>query len=80
MNKEELRIRLNNEKIPVDRYSLEGGLPYDKICLSKSNDIWEVYYSERGEKFKLKVFDNEESACDYFYSWLIEELRFDGLI
>lgn len=80
MNKEELRKRLIEERIPQDTYSLDGGFPYDKYCLLQNNGIWEVYYSERGSKFKLKTFTSEENACEYFYNWLIDRLKFDGII
>lgn len=80
MDNQMLRKRLIAENIPQDTYSLDGGLPYDKFCLSKTDGIWEVYYSERGEKFKLKTFTIEEDACEYFYKWLIDRLKFDGII
>ena len=80
MDKKELSNKLLLEKIPQETYSLGGGLPYDKYCLSNSNGIWEVYYSERGGKFQLKEFDSEEEACEYFYKWIIERLKFDGII
>jgi len=80
VNKENLKRKLIEEKISDKHYSLEGGLPYDKICLANNKGIWEVYYSERGGKFDLKIFNNEEEACQYFYDWLIKSLKFDGLI
>lgn len=69
MKKNELLMRLNQEKIPVDAYSLSGGLPNEKFCVNK-NEYWEVYYSERGIKTQLKKFNTEEEAYDYLYSIL----------
>ena len=80
MDKQALRNKLIAENIPHDTYSLNGGLPYDKYCLSQNNGLWEVYYSERGGKFKLKTFTSEKNACEYFYKWLIDRLKFDGII
>ena len=41
---------------------------------------WEVYYSERGETSNLRVFDEEETACNYFISeihkfWPIQTVK-----
>lgn len=80
MNREELRQRLVEEKIPPQEYSLEGGLPNEACCLGQNGCKWEVYYSERGKRTGLKVFDNEDAACDHFYTWLTSSLRRMGLI
>lgn len=80
MKKIELKQRLIDENVPAQEYSLEGGLPNEACCLAQNEGKWEVYYSERGTKTSLKVFDKEEEACDYFYNWLISSLRRTGLI
>lgn len=49
-------------------------LPNEAFCLNKKGDIWEVYYSERGVKSQLKLFHNEDEACNYLYSALLEVL------
>jgi len=72
MNKQQLKNRLIAENIRPDAYCLDGGLPSEKLCFNEVNDKWEIYYSERGEKTGLKVFDNEEKACQYFYDELID--------
>ena len=62
----ELQNILNELKIPKDLYSImKGGLPNETLCIT-NNEIWEVYYSERGRKSGLKEFQNEEDACEYF--------------
>lgn len=76
MTKTELEQRLIEENIPKWSYSLNGGLPNEACCLSKNGQIWEVYYSERGLKTSLKVFQTEDEACDYFYDWLRGTLNF----
>lgn len=75
MNKRELAQRLVNEDIDKYSYCLEGGYPNESHCIFKNGDVWEVYYSEKGRKSKLKMFDTEEEACKYFYSWLIKTLQ-----
>jgi len=71
MKKQELGNILKNKNIPSHFYSLDGGLPYDAWCLSKTSFGWEVYYSEHGEKYMLKDFKTEEDACEYMYKKLI---------
>ena len=76
MKKNELHILLINSNVPEDSYYLEGGLPNEAFCLNKEDDdIWEVYYSERGVKSQLKKFESEEDACENFYlriKWSLE--------
>lgn len=67
MKKEELHKLLINSNVPEDSYNLRGGLPNEAFCLNKEDDIWEVYYSERGVKSQLKKFESEEDACEDFY-------------
>lgn len=75
MTKNELKQRLINESIRNDAYSLEGGLPNEAYCLNQNGNIWEVYYSERGQKTRLTIFQTENEACDYFYNSLINMLK-----
>lgn len=66
MTKAELAAKLIEIGVPKGDYSLSGGLPNEAYCLEHSGGKWRVYYSERGERTGLKVFDSEEEACDYF--------------
>lgn len=43
-----------------------SGLPNERFCIVKE-DMWQVYYSERGKKAGQKLFETEEEACEYFY-------------
>lgn len=67
MNKSELKERLERENVKQSAYSLEGGLPSEAFVLNQNGNQWEVYYSERGNKSGLKIFDSENDACDEFY-------------
>ncbi len=71
MMRHELRLKLIENGVPNDVYSLEGGLPSEAYCLDKHGSFWEVYYSERGIKSGLKKFEFEEQACDYLYELII---------
>ena len=80
MTKNELRERLARESIPTDAYNLDGGLPNEAFCLCNNDNIWEVYYSERGQKSMLKQFESEDDACDYFYKLLTQMLSDMGIL
>jgi hypothetical protein len=67
MNVLKLKKRLNELRIPEEAYSiLEGGLPNEQLCIIRNDDSWEVYYSERGRKSGVKIFEDENKACEYF--------------
>lgn len=76
MFRAELKDRLQMEGIPEEMYSLEGGLPGERLCLGQTETGWEVYYSERGLKSGLKHFDTEQDACGYFYNRLRTILKY----
>jgi hypothetical protein len=65
-----LKVELDKLKIKTSSYSLKGGLPSEKYCLSNQGSKWSVYYSERGEKTGENVFSNESKACEYFLNEL----------
>jgi hypothetical protein len=64
MTKSELKDLLIKESIPTHFYSLDGGLPYDAWCIAKTPTGWDVYYTERGEKYQVENFITEEEACE----------------
>lgn len=67
MKKNELYHRLKNEKIPENCYCLHKADPDDCFVLNQQEGMWHVYYTERGHIYEEIIFDNEDSACDYFY-------------
>lgn len=68
MKKNELLQLLKKDNIPDYYYSLDGGMPNDKLCLDRTHAGWIVYYSEMGEKSQEIGFASEDDACEYFYS------------
>ena len=76
MTEIELMERLRKENIPVDAYSLNGGLPNDRYCVEKTSLGWEVYYSEMGGKHEAKGFASKEDAYDYLYDCLKEMMNY----
>jgi hypothetical protein len=67
MTKSELKELLVKDSIPKHFYSLDGSFPYDAWCLSETPSGWEVYYTERGEKYQIENFNLEEDACERLY-------------
>ena len=66
MTIKELQSRLIEMNIPEDMYSIMvGGYPNEAFCLVKTDNGWEVYYSERGHKSSAREFASESEACDY---------------
>lgn len=67
MDRAEVARRLRSAGIRPGSYSLNGGMPDERLCLSRETDTWHVYYSERGQRSWETVFDREEDACEYFW-------------
>ena len=63
----ELEIELNNLKLSYRNYSLLSTYLEDGFCMAKRDDVWEVYYCERGHKNVVGTFTSESDACEYFY-------------
>lgn len=80
MNLIQLKENLIAMNIPKHFYSLEGGLPNEAYCIGWNKGIWEVYYSEKGNKTDLKKFRSEIEACDFFYNSFIKLIEEVGLI
>ncbi|WP_387468265.1 hypothetical protein [Photorhabdus sp. RM323S] len=78
MNKEELRKRLKENKISSSYYSLEGGAPDDRICLSYEDEYWLVYHAERGARSWVESFEKEEDACQRFWDYVSDIKRMYG--
>ncbi len=74
MTKKELKERLVKEGMPKDAYWLDEDAVSmgEELCLLKNENLWEVYYSERGLKSNLKIFEKEEEACENFYNRIIK--------
>lgn len=65
MNKSDLKQLLNRNNIPEWYYNLdEKGETDQRVCLKKENNIWKVYFTERGEELFVMHFNSESEACD----------------
>lgn len=54
---------------------LKGGYPNEAFCLINTEDGWEVYYSERGQKSGYRRFSSESEACEYMERKLMKYAR-----
>ena len=72
MNLEQLKQELISNNIPYSWYCLTSGLPDEKLCIDQEPDgRWVTYYSERGQRSGLKIFDTEKEACKSLFEELI---------
>ncbi len=73
MNRAELRAALDAAEVQPRAYSLDGGLPDERLCLEERADGWAVYYSERGLRTTETLYPTESEACDAFYAKLLRD-------
>ena len=78
MKKEELKTRLEQEKVNPEAYAifeLTGAPSGEQYVLDydKRSGRWLAYRYERGQKSSLETFTNEEAACGYFFKWVMKD-------
>jgi hypothetical protein len=73
MTKETLAKYLECLGVRQDAYDLTSELPNEALTLNWNGQRWEVYYSERGKKTGLKLFSDEDSACRYLLSLIVQD-------
>lgn len=62
MTGKELKLFLEHHLVPAKLYKI-GGQHHHRICMKKSRDGWDVFFSEKKEKVGLLHFKDEASAC-----------------
>ena len=74
MNREQLTDRLTALGIDPTAYCLSGGLPNESLVLNQEpSGEWQVYYSERGQKSGLRIFDSEDNAVHFFLEVILHD-------
>jgi hypothetical protein len=77
MNLEELKSRIDKNRIPAEWYSLDDGLKTDAFILYKNYSLWEFFYlDERGGRNGKRIFKTDEEAYDYLWHKLETELSY----
>jgi hypothetical protein len=68
---------VNKFNVPDSWYSVNGELKSDACILYKNYSMWEYFYfSEKGDRYDCKVFENEDSAFDFLWNKMKYLLRF----
>lgn len=67
MTKEQLANKLKEEGYPSYIFNHDSVYPNEAYTLFFNGQKWETYYSERGLKSGLKVFETEKEACEHIY-------------
>jgi hypothetical protein len=83
MNITELYKALLATGISEEKFYLHGlfgsNSDIDRLALSISKKAnipcYEIYFKERGEKNLIRIFQNENDACEYFYNRMIEKKK-----
>lgn len=81
MTIKELHNKLTELKIPTNQYYLHGLYgstdDNDKVSLTmkqgKYTIEYEVYYREKGEKYSIQNFTEENEACNYILKELTKK-------
>lgn len=72
LDKIELERLLKKAFVRKEEYNLsETGWRYEKLCLARKGEKWQVYYEEHGKKTTNEIFDTESDACHYIYEELV---------
>jgi hypothetical protein len=73
VNVPELKIRLREEGLSPDVYSINGPLPvYEGLLLEESAGKWRILHFERGMRREMESYAEEEQACKRMYELLME--------
>jgi len=74
MNQKELELKLALNGIEPRSYSLYGADYNECLVLSQlGNDIWQIYYFERGVKSGLTEYYREAEACEAFLQIILND-------
>ena len=63
----ELKQRLGSLKIDRNAYCLDGGLPNEAYTINQNIEVWEVYYSEKGNISGLKLSKPKMKLVIFFF-------------
>lgn len=70
----DLKIELKKKGIPSYMYSINSDKD-EHYCIIKVGvrEEWEIYYSERGTKVDLVIFQHEDEAVEYFFKLICDD-------
>ncbi len=73
MNLPDLLSALDAAGVAKAAYAIDNDYANEAYVLTKDGSLWAVYYSERGLKTGLRLFSDQEAACDYFCERIIKD-------
>ena len=74
MTREEFFAATRKAGIDDRSFSLDGGLPSEQYVLSpEGGNRWSVYYSERGNRTSLRIFNEESDALEHLLAVLLHD-------
>lgn len=77
MNISDLIEKLDKLGVPKRYYSINGNLSSDTYILNEVYGKWEYFYfDERGNRNNVKIFDNENDACQHLLKVLENEMNY----
>ena len=68
-----LPAKLDELGIRPIHYSIDESGGGENYVIKKVSQFWEVYFSERGERYTLRRFQDEHAACEYFLKFIQED-------
>lgn len=84
MTRKEFEQKVKDEKLRMESYCIELNEYREEIhvmgCVQK-NGKWVIYEtSERdGSAYKIKEFNNEDDAFEYFYKYVVHQIKREKL-
>ncbi len=76
MDKKQLKLTLEDMRIPTQFYSLDGELLPDRVVMDCIYGKWIVFYfDERGNREREKEFLTEEQACEHVLKTLMPKKK-----
>lgn len=72
VTRSELEHAFSVNRVRPDAYDLSGN-GTEVYVLSETDEIWSVFYAERGQKNGLRKFNSESDACHYLLSWVLAD-------
>ena len=74
MRPDDVREIVEAARVDPTYFSLDGER-HEALCLLALGQEWQVFLSERGERFEEHSFDSEDEACTYFLKRLFRLWR-----
>jgi hypothetical protein len=65
---------LGSAQVDPTYYSLDGDR-HEALCIVAAGQTWQVFLSERGQRYEEQTFSSEDEACTWFLKRLFQLWR-----